>query len=136
MTKSIFGFRTKCFLKIFGKRVFFWLFYMTFALNFGSYANVNKFWPSRVTSLQMTFCPPAMTQLYSIKCSSKRTLTIRESINLHLTSCLAGLDLTKQVKMLFLQHKQRSWNQKNKQKASHTVIFPLKLVFSAQTLKF
>ena len=38
----------------------------------------------------------------------QRTLTIGGSITVQMTTCLTGLDLTKQVKLLFIQHKQRS----------------------------
>ena len=50
----------------------------------------------------------ASTSLYSIR---QITLTIWKSITVQLTSCLTGLDLTKQVKLLFIQHKQGSWIQ-------------------------
>ena len=35
----------------------------------------------------------------------QRTLTIRESITVRMSSCLTGLDMTKQVKLLFIKHK-------------------------------
>ena len=43
----------------------------------------------------------------------QRTLTyfIRGNITVQLTSCLTGLDSTKQVNMLLIQHKQSSWFQ-------------------------
>ena len=40
--------------------------------------------------------------------SNQRTLTIGGSITVWLTSCLTGLDLTKQVKLLLIEHKQSS----------------------------
>ena len=39
----------------------------------------------------------------------QRTPTIGWSIAVQLTSCLTGLDLTEQVKLFFIQHKQSSW---------------------------
>ena len=39
------------------------------------------------------------------------TLTIGGSISVLLTSCLTGLDSTKQVNLLLIQHKQSSWIQ-------------------------
>ena len=48
------------------------------------------------------------------KLSLQRTLTIGESITVRLTSCLTSLDLTKQVKLLFVQHNQSTWIQQNK----------------------
>ena len=36
----------------------------------------------------------------------QRTLTIGGSITVSLTSCLTGLDLTIQVNLLFIQHKE------------------------------
>ena len=76
-------------------------------------------------------------------CSSckQRTLTIESECSLiaallttvRLTSCLTGLDLTKQVKLLFIQHLQSSWIQKNNYEFGHTVILPLGLVFAEQT---
>ena len=41
-----------------------------------------------------------------------------ESITVRLTSCLTASYLTKQVKMLFIQHKQSSLIQTNKQEVS------------------
>ena len=43
---------------------------------------------------------------------SKNT-NLWQSITVQLISCLAGLDLTKQVKQLFIQHKQSRWIQPN-----------------------
>ena len=57
---------------------------------------------------------------------NQRTLTIGGCITEWLTSCLTGLDLTKQEKLLIIQHKQSSWNRS----VSLTLILPLKLVFS------
>ena len=37
---------------------------------------------------------------------SQRILTIRGSIIVQLTSCLTGLDLTKQVNLFLIQHKE------------------------------
>ena len=50
-----------------------------------------------------------------------RTLTIGGSISVRLTSCFTGLDLTKQVKLLFMPHKQSSSIQ-TKNQVSCTVI--------------
>ena len=44
-------------------------------------------------------------------------------------TCLTGLDLTKQVKLFLIQHKQSSLIQQNKQ-VNFTVILPFKFVFS------
>ena len=38
----------------------------------------------------------------------QRTLTIWGSITVQLTSCLTGLDSTKQVKLMLIKHKQSS----------------------------
>ena len=48
----------------------------------------------------------------SILMFNQRTLTIGGSITVWLNSFLTGLDLTQQVKLLFIQHKQNSWTQK------------------------
>ena len=50
-------------------------------------------------------------------------------ITVWMTSCLTGLDLTQEVKLLFIKHKQSSLI-KTKKQVSPTVIFPLKFVFS------
>ena len=42
-----------------------------------------------------------------VNCLDQRTLTIVGSMSVRLTSCLTGLDLTKQVKV-FIQNKQSS----------------------------
>ena len=62
--------------------------------------------------------------------SIQRTLTIWESINVQLTSCLTGLDSTKHIKLMLIQHKKAAESKQNKQEVSHTVILPIKLVFS------
>ena len=49
-----------------------------------------------------------MCSLASGPVSLQRTLSIGGSITVHLTSCLTGLDLTKQVKRLFVPLKQSS----------------------------
>ena len=53
---------------------------------------------------------------FCIKMSSQRTLTnlIRGSITVQVTSCLTGLNLTIQVNMFLIQHKQRSWIQRTR----------------------
>ena len=52
-----------------------------------------------------------MKLLLSTHKFNQRTLTIEGSISVQLTSCLTGLELTKQVKLLLIQHKQSSWIQ-------------------------
>ena len=68
--------------------------------------------------------------------SMHRILTyfVRGSITVQLTSCLTGLDLTKQVNLLFIHHEQSSWIQTNKtggQAYSDTSPLASKLVFCA-----
>ena len=58
-------------------------------------------------------------------------LTIGGSITEHLASCLIGLDLTKQVKLLQIQQRQSADSKYCKQEVSQTVILPLNLVVSA-----
>ena len=61
----------------------------------------------------------------------QRKLAIVGSITVHLTSCLTGLDSTKQVKFLIIKHKKSSLIQtKKNQEVSCIVKLPLKLVFS------
>ena len=60
----------------------------------------------------------------------QRTLTIGGSITVRTTSCLTGLDLTRQVKLFFIQHEQSAESKQNKQEVSQTVILTLKLVLS------
>ena len=60
----------------------------------------------------------------------QRTLTIEGSINVWLTSCLTGMYLTIQVKLFLMQDKQISRIHQNNQLVIHTVIHPVKLVFS------
>ena len=55
---------------------------------------------------------------------AENTHFLSGSITVLLTSCLNGLDLTKQVNMFLMQHKQISCKQ-FKQKVSRTVILPL-----------
>ena len=52
------------------------------------------------------------------------------SITERLTSCLTGLDLSKQVKLLLIQYKQSRRTKQNKQEVSRTVKLPLNLMFS------
>ena len=56
-------------------------------------------------------------------------LPIKGNINAQL-ACLTGSDLNKQANMLLIQHRQAAQSKQNKQDVSHTVILPLKLVFS------
>ena len=46
--------------------------------------------------------------------SNKSPNMVTLSITVQMTSCLTGLDLTKHVKLLFIHHKQSSWNETNK----------------------
>ena len=61
---------------------------------------------------------------------NQRTLTIGGSINVQLTSCLTGLDLTKQGMLMLIQQKQAAKSKENKQSVSRIVRLPLRLVFS------
>ena len=58
---------------------------------------------------------------------SENTYLLRKG---SITSCLTGLDLTRQVKLFFIQHEQSAESKQNKQEVSHTVILTLKLVLS------
>ena len=61
-------------------------------------------------------------------------LAIGRSIIVQLTSCLTGLDLAKQVKLMIIQQSQAAESKQNKQEVSRsTEILPLKLVFSGQS---
>ena len=61
----------------------------------------------------------------------QRTLTMRGSITVRLNSCLTRLELTKQVKLLFIQQKKAAESKQNKQEVRHTMIgTSLKLAFS------
>ena len=62
--------------------------------------------------------------------SEQRPLPTRRSITVRPTSCLVGLDLMKQVKLFYIQHRKSTESKQNKQEVSQTVILPLKLVFS------
>ena len=53
-----------------------------------------------------------------------RTLTIGENITVRLTSCLTGLDLAKQVKLLFLNLRKAAESNQNKHGVSCTMILP------------
>ena len=56
----------------------------------------------------------------------QRTLTLWGNITVRLTSCLTGLDLTKQVKVLFIQHKQKQLNpNKINERSAIQCYFPL-----------
>ena len=80
----------------------------------GHYTNdngrINRCFNS-VTMLE-NYCAKPSDKLFTLLEVSiryyQRTLTIVESITVRLTSCLTGLDLTKQVKLLFIQHKEIS----------------------------
>ena len=52
----------------------------------------------------------------------QRTLTMRGSITVRLNSCLTRLELTKQVKLLFIQQKKAAESKQNKQEVRHTMI--------------
>ena len=74
----------------------------------------GQIWQNNLVTLQIK--KTIFRQLF------QRTLTIRGSINVHLTSCLTGLEFSKQVKPMLIQHK---LNKQNKQEVSCTVILPL-----------
>ena len=55
------------------------------------------------------------------------------TITVQMTSCLTSLDLSKQIKLLFIQQR-KAVNFKQNKHVSRTVILPLKLVFSDQCI--
>ena len=69
----------------------------------------------------------------AFNCSKTHSENTRHSgkyhITVQLTSCLTGLDLTKQVKLLFIQYMENSWI--HTQEVIYTVILSLKLLFKA-----
>ena len=62
--------------------------------------------------------------------SDQRTLTIGGSITVWQTSCLTGLNSTKQVKPMLIQRKNKAAKSKRNKQVSQTVILALKLEFS------
>ena len=70
-----------------------------------------------------------MTTAKAMK-SDQRTLTIGGSIIVWQTSCLTGLNSTKQVKPMLIQRKNKAAKSKRNKQVSQTVILALKLEFS------
>ena len=61
-----------------------------------------------------------------INSKKQKALTIGRSITVRLTYCLTGLDLTEQVKLLFIQHKQSRWIQAKNRGSTIRWYFPLR----------